>query len=111
EMYRKLQQQRPALVSKNDSILLYDNARPHVAEAALLKFNELDYEILPHRPYLLDFSPTAHHFFKHLDNFLSKKCFTNHDDTKNAFNDFITSRTPEFCATGTIKPVYCCQKC
>ncbi|KAE9421322.1 hypothetical protein Angca_006525, partial [Angiostrongylus cantonensis] len=48
-------------------ILHHDNARPLVAEPALQKLNELDYETLPNPPYSSDLSPTDYHFFKHLD--------------------------------------------
>ena len=58
-----------------------------------------------------DLSPTDYHFFKHLDNFLREKCFKNQDDAKNAFNDFIASRTPEFYETGINKLVSSWQKC
>ncbi|KAE9415696.1 hypothetical protein Angca_009046, partial [Angiostrongylus cantonensis] len=83
---------------------------PQVAEPALYKLSELGYETLPHPPYLLDFSPTDY-FFKRLDNILRKKCFTNHDNTKNSFNEFIASRTPKFYATGIKKLLSRWQKC
>lgn len=111
EMHQKLRQQRPALVNRKGPILLHDNARPHVAQPTLQKLNELGYETLPHPPYSPDLSPTDYHFFKHLDNFLQEKCFKNQDDAKNAFNDFIASRTPEFYATGINKLISRWQKC
>lgn len=111
KMHQKLRQQRPALVNRKGPILLQDNARPHVAQLTLQKLNELGYETLPHPPYSPDLSPTDYHFFKHLDNFLQEKCFKNQDDAKNAFNDFIASRTPEFYETGINKLVSRWQKC
>lgn len=110
-MHQKLRQQRPVLVNRKGPILLHDNARPHVAQQTLQKLNELGYESLPHPPYSPDLSPTDYHFFKHLDNFLQEKCFKKQDDAKNAFNDFIASRTPEFYETGINKLVSCWQKC
>ncbi|KAE9418465.1 hypothetical protein Angca_009777, partial [Angiostrongylus cantonensis] len=92
EMHRKLQRQRPALANRKGPIL-HNNTRPHVEELALQKLNELGYETLPHPPNSSDHSPTDYSFFKHLDNFLREKCFTNHDDAKNAFHEFIVSRT------------------
>lgn len=89
---------------------LHDNARPHVTQPTLQKLNELGYETLPHPPYSPDFSPTDYHFFKHLDNFLQEKCFKNQDDAKNAFTDFIASRTPDFYASGINKLVSRWQK-
>ncbi|KAE9415328.1 hypothetical protein Angca_007667, partial [Angiostrongylus cantonensis] len=76
--------------------LLHDNARPHVAETTLQTFNDLSYETWPHPPCTSDLSPTDYHFFKHLDSFLHEKCSANHDEAKNAFNEFIASRTPKF---------------
>ena len=45
----------------------------HVTQSALLKLNELGYEVMPHLPYSPDLWPTDYHFFKHLDNFLPGK--------------------------------------
>ncbi|KOC63608.1 Histone-lysine N-methyltransferase SETMAR [Habropoda laboriosa] len=64
-----------------------------------------------HPPYSPDLSPTDYHFFKHLDHFLREKCFKNQDEAKNAFNAFVTSRTPEFYATGINKLVSRWQRC
>jgi histone-lysine N-methyltransferase SETMAR len=107
EMHQKLRQQHPALVNRKRPILLHDNARPHVARPTLQKLNELGYETLPHPPYSPDLSPTDYYFFstKHLDHFLTKKCFKNQNDVKNAFNDFIASRTPDFYSSGINKLV------
>ncbi|KAE9414612.1 hypothetical protein Angca_009318, partial [Angiostrongylus cantonensis] len=101
----KLQQQRAALVNRRGPIFFQDNVRPHVAESALKKLNELGYAALPHPPYPSDLSSTDYHFFRHLLNILSEKCFASHDNAKNAFNEFIASRTPDFCATGVPKLV------
>ncbi|KAE9414885.1 hypothetical protein Angca_003541, partial [Angiostrongylus cantonensis] len=98
-------QQRPALMNKKGPVLLHDNHRPHAARPALQELNELGYETLPHAPYSRVFVPTDCHFFKHLDNILRKKCFTNHDDMKNAFSEFMAFKTSEFWATGITKVV------
>ena len=100
-----------ALVNRNGPILLYDNARPHVAKPTWQKLNELGYETLPHLPYSPDLSPTDYHFFKHLDNFLCEKCFKNLNDIKNTFSDFIATRLQDFYVTGINKLVLCWQKC
>ena len=73
----KLQCLQQTLVNRKDAILLHDNTWPHVAQPILRKLNKLIYEIVPHLPYSPDLSPTDYHFFKHLDNFLQKKCFHN----------------------------------
>ena len=110
EMHQKLRQ-HPALVKRNGPILLHDNARPHVAKPTLQKLNELGYETLPHPPYSPDLSPTDYDFFQHLDNFLREKCFKNLSDIKNAFSDFIATRTQDFYVTGINILVLRWQKC
>ena len=111
EMHQKLQQQHPAFVKRKGPILLHDNAWPHVAKLTLHKLNELGYETLPHPLYSLELSPTNYHFFKHLDNFLHEKCFKYLSDIKNAFSDFIATRTQDFYVTGINTLVLRWQKC
>ena len=111
EMHQKLRQQHPALVNRKGPILLHDNVWSHVAKPTLQKLNELGYETQPHPPYSPDLSPTDYHFFKHLDNFLHEKCFKNLCDTKNAFSDFIDTRTQDFYVTGINTLVLRWQKC
>ncbi|CAJ0945689.1 unnamed protein product, partial [Mesorhabditis belari] len=101
----------PTLVNRKGPILLHDNARPHLALPTLQKLNEPSYETLPHPPYSPELSSTDYHFFKHLDNFLREKCFKTQDDAKNAFSDFIATRSPDFYATGINKLVSRWQEC
>ncbi|KAE9421649.1 hypothetical protein Angca_006353, partial [Angiostrongylus cantonensis] len=70
EIYRKLQQQRPTLLNRKKPLLHHDNARPHIAEPALRKLEELVYETLPHQPCSPDLSPTEQHFVECLEKFL-----------------------------------------
>ena len=111
EMHAKLRQMSPALVNRKGPILLHDNARPHVARSTLQKLNELGYETLPHPAYSPDLSPTDFHFFKHLEIFLQGKVFKDQTAAKNAFEEFIVSRSSEFYATGINKLVSHWQKC
>ncbi|GFT20166.1 hypothetical protein NPIL_628461 [Nephila pilipes] len=55
-MHEKLQHLSLALVSEKCSILLFDNARPHVSQI------ELEYETLPYPTYSSDLSPTYYRF-------------------------------------------------
>ena len=57
------------IVSWKGSIILHDRIRPHESEVTIKKLNNLGYGVLPNPPYLLDLSPTAYHWFKHLNNF------------------------------------------
>ncbi|CAJ0951212.1 unnamed protein product, partial [Mesorhabditis belari] len=110
-MHQKLRRMCPALVNRKGPILLHDNARPHVAQPTLQRLNKLRYKTLPHPPYSPDLSPTGYHFFKHLDNFLREKCFKTQDNAKNAFADFIASRSPNFYANDINQIVSRWQEC
>ena len=111
EMHQKIRQ-HPALVKRKSPILLHDNARPHVPKPTLQKLKKLDNKTLPHPTYSSDLSPTDYHFFKHLENFLPEKCFKNLSDIKNAFSDFIATRTQGFFyVTGINTLVLRWQKC
>ena len=43
---------------------------------------------------------TDYHFFKHLNKYLQGKCFHNQQDTENAFQEFVKSKSMDFCDTG-----------
>ncbi|KZC06802.1 Histone-lysine N-methyltransferase SETMAR [Dufourea novaeangliae] len=101
----------PILVNRKGPILLHDNARPHVSRITVQKLNELGYETLPHPSYSPDLSPTDYHLFKHLEMFLREKNFKTPAAAKNAVEEFIASKTPEFYNTGINKLVLRRQKC
>lgn len=109
--HQKLQEMCPALVNRKGPILLHDNARPHVGKVTQNKLLDLGIEVLPHPAYSPDLSPTDYHMFKHLDNFLRDKKFTNQRAIENAFEDFINSQTPEFFSVGIEKLLVRWQKC
>jgi histone-lysine N-methyltransferase SETMAR len=96
---------RPSLVNRKGPILLHDNARPHVGKVTQKKLSELRIEVLPHPAYSPDLSPTDYHMFKHLDNFLRDKKFTDQRAVEKAFFDFINAQTPEFYRVGIEKLV------
>ena len=75
-----------------------------------LKLNELDYEVLPHPPFLPDLLPTSYHFFKHFNNFLRGKHFHTQQEAENAFQDFTDSQKTDFYATG-FYAISCWQNC
>ena len=75
ETHCKLQCLQPAFVNRMSPILLHNNAWLHVTKPKLQKLEKLGYKVLCHMPYSPDFLPTDYHFFKHLDNFLYRKCF------------------------------------
>ena len=58
-----------------------------------------------------DLSPTDNHFFKHLDNFLQRKCFHNQQEAENAFQVFVESWNVQFYIIGINKLSSHWQKC
>ena len=58
------------------------------------------YETLSHTSYSPDLSPTDHHFFKHLDNFLRNETFRTKEDVKSAFMNFLVCKSQDFYQCG-----------
>lgn len=85
EMMKKLAEKQPRLMNQDKPILLHDNAKPHKANETKLQLLQLE---------------TDYHFFRNLDIFLQGKIFDSHDAVKNAFHEFVVSRSPGFFARG-----------
>ncbi|EYC32644.1 hypothetical protein Y032_0482g2274 [Ancylostoma ceylanicum] len=111
EMMRKLAIKHPRLVTRDKPILLQDNARPHVAQATLLKLQEMELETLCHPAYSPDLAPTDYHFFQAYDQFLQGQIFNSQHDVENAFLRFIATRPPRFYADGIYKLPSRWQRC
>ena len=94
EMHQKLQCLWPALVTRKDPVL-HDNTWLHIAQPALQTLNELGYEVLPHLSHSPDLSPTTHHFFTHLNNFLQRKGLHNQQEAENTFQELSESRSTD----------------
>ena len=73
--------------------------------------NQPGYGVLPHLPYSPDLSPIDRPLFKHLCNFLQRKCFHNQQDAEKSFQEFTESWSTHFYATGISKLTSCWQKC
>ena len=97
---QQMQCLQQALVNRKGPIFLRDDARLHVAQPMLQKWNELCCEVLSHLPYSPDFWPTDYHFFKDLNNFLQGQRFHNQQEAENAFQEFVKSRSVDFYAIG-----------
>uniref|UniRef100_A0A5S6QGN5 Tc1-like transposase DDE domain-containing protein n=1 Tax=Trichuris muris TaxID=70415 RepID=A0A5S6QGN5_TRIMR len=110
-MQEKFKEIRPRLLNRKGPILLHDNARPHVSKIVAQKLAELRYETLSHPPYSPDLSPTDYHLFKHLELFLRGKTFPNGEAAKQAFRNFINSRSPHFYISGIQKLVSRWRRC
>uniref|UniRef100_A0A5S6QSI7 HTH_48 domain-containing protein n=1 Tax=Trichuris muris TaxID=70415 RepID=A0A5S6QSI7_TRIMR len=110
-MHEKLKELRPGLPNRKGPILLHDNARPHVSRIVARKLAELRYETLSRPPYSPDLSPTDYHLFKHLELFLRGKTFPNGEAAKQAFQDFINSRSSGFYISNIKKLVTRWREC
>ena len=64
------------------------------------KVERIGIRSLPHLPYSPDLSPTNHHFFRHLNNFLQGKCFHSQQETCNSFQELVESWGTDFYAKG-----------
>ena len=71
------------------------------------KLQSLNYEILPHPPYLPDISPTDYHLFKHFELFIYNKVFLNKKSIVKEFKQFIGEKDDKFFENG----IYSLEKC
>ena len=64
--------------------------------ASLQKLKELEYEVWPNLLYSPELLQTDYRFFKHLDNFLQRRFFQNHQEAENAFQAFVKFQSTVF---------------
>jgi hypothetical protein len=77
-------------------ILQHGNARKHTANTTKAAIQELDWEILPHRPYSPELSPSDYHLFCSLSNNLSGVSFNNDAEFQHWLEDFFTAKPADF---------------
>ncbi|XP_066113850.1 ubiquitin-conjugating enzyme E2 N isoform X1 [Saccopteryx bilineata] len=87
------------------TILLHDNARPHVAQVVKAALQELEWEVLQHPPYSPDLTPTDYHLFRSLSNHMKGVTFDNKEVLKNWPNNFFDTRPGNFWRNGINKLV------
>jgi hypothetical protein len=68
-----------------------------VTKAAI---QELNWEILPHRPYFPDLAPSDYHLFRSLSNNLSRVSFNNDAELQNWLDEFFTAKPEDFFKRG-----------
>ena len=90
---------------QGQTILLHDNARPHVAQVIKAALQELKWEVLQHLPYSSDLAPTDYYLFFSLSNHMRGITFDNEEDFKNWLNKFFDTRPKDFWQNGIDKLV------
>ena len=90
---------------QGQTILLHDNARPHVAQVLKATLQELEWEVLQHPPYSPDLATTDYHLFRSLSNHMRGVTFDNEEDLKNWVNNFFDTRPGDFWRKGIDKLV------
>lgn len=104
ELSNKLQTKRPEWANRHDKvILLYDNARPHVAKSVSDVLKQLNWEMLPHPPYSPDIAPSDYHLFRSMAHGLAKQQFKNYQDVKKWLDEWIASKQVNFFCDGIRK--------
>ena len=90
---------------QSQTILLHDNARPHVAQVVKTALQELEWEVLQDPPYSPDLAPMDYHLFRFLLNHMRGIIFDNEEDLENWLNKFFDIRTGDFWRNGIDKLV------
>jgi histone-lysine N-methyltransferase SETMAR len=77
-------------------LLLYDNAAPHSAAAAVYLLNSWGWEILSHPPYSPDFSPSDFHLFPKMKKHLRGQRFHSSEDVQNEVKKWLCAQDAFF---------------
>jgi len=73
-------ERRPFIGQGREMILLYDNARPHVAKATQNHIFVLDWELLLHAAYSSDIAPSYYYLFRSLQHHLADTHFVRFEE-------------------------------
>ena len=81
---------------QGQTILLHENARPHVAQVVKAALQELEWEVLQHSPYSPDLASMDYYLFRSLSNHVRGVTFDIEKDLKNWLNKFFDIRPGDF---------------
>jgi len=81
---RALREKRPEYEQRHDKvILLYDNARPHVAKVVKKYLETLKWDVLPHPLYSPDIAPSDYWLFRRMQHDLASHQFISFAEIEN----------------------------
>ena len=73
-------------------ILLYDNARPHVAKPVKTYLEHIKWDVLPHAPYSPDLAPSGYYSFRSMQRGISQQHFKSYEEVKNWIDEWLASK-------------------
>ena len=100
-----IRKKRRRILDVDNVIILYDNARPRVANKTVNKLRKFHWEFLENPPYSPDLAPSYFHLFSPLKKFLAGQRFTCTDEVKAAVRQWFRSQTADFYRRGIAKLV------
>ena len=77
-------------------ILLHNNAPSHVAKPVKDTLKSLGWNILPHRTYSPDLTPSDYHFFTSMKHALSEQNFNNFEEIGKWLDEWFAEKTSSF---------------
>lgn len=103
-MYSSLKRKYPALVNRGRDLIQQNNARPHMSGMTRNKVERLEGIELLHRPsYNPDFAPSDYHMFSPMASFFRGRRFSNVDNPKRVFLDFLSSKSKQWYQNGIVR--------
>jgi hypothetical protein len=88
------------LLSKAESVLLYDNVQPYIAAATVTTMQKLKFETINHPPYSPDLAPSDYHVFGMLKKALRGRRFHSNDEVKKTVHFWLRQEAKTFFLLG-----------
>lgn len=91
--------------------LLYDNARPHTANATKQLLDSFGWDIINHLAHSPDLAPSDFHLFTSLKSFMGEKRFLTDDEIQSAVKQWAKEAAGDFFDEGIRKFIPRLTKC
>jgi len=98
-----LEEKRSLIGQGRKAILLYDNARPHIAKATQNHIFALGWELLSHAAYSPDMVPSDYYLFQSLQHQFAETHFMRFVEIRKCIKDFIASKPVSYYRQGIRK--------